>query len=64
MRRRRQRRETWEQTRARLVAETSLFLTEHLSRPELAISIPAIPAGNTKFPKSITAAFWRPVLFH
>jgi hypothetical protein len=59
----RRRRETWEQTRRRLVAETSHFLTEGLDRPELAVSIPAIPAGSGKFPRSMSGAFWRRALF-
>lgn len=61
--RRRRRFETWEQTKQRLASETSVFLTEHLNHPELAVCIPAIPAGSAKFPKSMTAAFWRPILF-
>ncbi len=61
--RRRRRKETWEQTRRRLIAETSLYLTERLDRPELAVSIPAIPAGSGKFPRSMSGAFWRRVLF-
>lgn len=56
------RNETWEETRARLVAETSVFLTEALRRPELAVRIPTIPAGSGKFPPSLTTAFWTPIL--
>jgi len=55
--------ETWEQARRRLIADTSRFLTEGLEHPELAVSIPAIPAGMGRFPKSMAGAFWRSVLF-
>ena len=55
--------ETWEQTRRRLIAETSAYLTERMERPELAVAIPAIPAGSGRFPRSMTGAFWRRVLF-
>ncbi|MCH7871890.1 MAG: hypothetical protein IID33_09345 [Planctomycetes bacterium] len=57
------RKETWEQVRRRLIADTSRFLSERLERPELAVSIPAIPAGMGRFPKSMAGAFWRSVLF-
>ena len=52
-----------EEQRARLVAETSAFLTEALQHPELAVRIPMIPAGSGEFPPSLTRAFWEPVLF-
>lgn len=54
--------ETWEEMRARLVAETSLFLTEALRHPELVIRIPMIPAGSARFPPSLTRSFWEQVL--
>lgn len=57
------RKETWQQARRRLIADTSRFLSERLERPELAISIPAIPAGTGRFPRSMAGAFWRAVLF-
>ncbi len=57
------RRETWQQARRRLIAETSQFLSERLEHPELAVAIPSIPAGSGRFPKSMTGAFWRRVLF-
>ena len=57
------RRETWEEARARLVAETSVFLTEALRHPELGVRIPMIPAESGRFPPSLTLAFWDPVLF-
>ena len=55
--------ETWEELRARLVAETSAFLTEALRHPELAVRIPMAPADGARFPPSLTRAFWEPVLF-
>lgn len=55
--------ETAEEQRARLVAETSAFLTEALQHPELVVRIPMIPAGSGEFPPSLTRAFWEPVLF-
>ncbi len=57
------RRETYEQTRARLIAETNAWLTEALRHPELAVRIPMIPAGSAEFPPSLTRSFWEPVLF-
>ncbi len=58
----RDRRETHEQMRLRIVAETSAYLTECLRHPELAVRIPIIPAGSGRFPKSLTPAFWDPIL--
>ena len=58
-----QRDETWEETRARFVAETSAFITEALRHPELLVRIPTIPAGSGRFPPSLTRAFWEPILF-
>ena len=63
LRRGKSRRESWEETRARLVAETSLYLTEALRHPELGVRIPMIPAETGRFPPSLTQAFWDPVLF-
>lgn len=54
--------ETWEELRARLVAETSAYLTEALRHPELAVRIPMIPAGSGRFPPSLARAFWEPLL--
>ena len=56
--------ETWEEMRARLVAETSAFLTEALRHPEWAVRIPMAPAERARFPASLTSAFWEPILFH
>ena len=33
-----------------------------LPRPELAVRIPIIPVGRGRFPRSLTIAFWEPVL--
>ncbi len=55
--------ETWEELRARIIAETSTYLTEALQHPELAVRIPMIPAGTGRFPPSLTQSFWAPVLF-
>ncbi|MEW6200192.1 MAG: hypothetical protein AB1601_16190 [Planctomycetota bacterium] len=55
--------EDWDELRERLVAETSVYLTEALRHPELAVRIPMIPAGSGRFPPSLTRAFWDPVLF-
>jgi hypothetical protein len=52
----------WEELQARLIAETSAFLTEALRHPELAVRIPVIPAGTGEFPPSLTRAFWEPIL--
>ncbi len=54
--------ETWEELRARVIAETSAFLTECLRHPELAVRIPIVPAEQGRFPRSLTTAFWEPVL--
>jgi hypothetical protein len=55
--------EDWEELCARLVAETSAFLTEALRHPELAVRIPMIPADSGRFPPSLSHAFWDPILF-
>lgn len=59
---RKRRNESWEEQRARLIHETSAYLTECLRHPELAVRIPIIPAGSGRFPPSLTTAFWEPVL--
>ncbi len=56
------RRETWEQVRDRMVAETSAFIDEGLRHPELAVHIPVIEAGRGNFPPSLARAFWDPIL--
>lgn len=54
--------ETYEETRQRMVAETSAYLTECLQHPELATHIPMIPANSDRFPPSFSMSFWDPVL--
>ena len=54
--------ESWEELRARLIDETSTYLTECLRHPELATRIPVIQAGAGDFPPTLTPAFWDPVL--
>lgn len=56
------RRETWEECRARMVAETSAYLSEALQHPELAVRIPVVEAGKGRFPPSLARAFWEPIL--
>jgi hypothetical protein len=65
MRRRAQRDrvETWEEIRRRMVAETSAYLTEALRHPELGVRIPMVPADSARFPPSLTPAFWDSILF-
>lgn len=64
MRRRRNmpRVDLWEEIRARMVAETSAWLTDALSHPERAVRIPTVPAGEAEFPPSLSRSFWDPVL--
>jgi hypothetical protein len=55
--------ETLEELRARMIAETSEFISECLRHPELAPQIPVIPAtSGRKFPPSFASAFWEAVL--
>ena len=54
--------ETAEEMRARMLTETSVYLTECLRHPELAVRIPIIRVGHGTFPPSLTVAFWEPVL--
>lgn len=54
--------ETYEQRRQRMIAETSVFLTMAMRRPELAVEIPVIVSGKGKFPRSMAESFWRRVL--
>jgi hypothetical protein len=55
-------RETLEQMRQRLIAETSAYIAACLRHPELAVRIPTIPAGRGRFPPSLSEAFWEPIL--
>jgi hypothetical protein len=54
--------ESWKQMHHRVIQETEQFLTECLRHPELAVRIPAIPAGSGRFPRSMTTAFWSKIL--
>ena len=54
--------ESLEEMRVRVLMETSVFLTECLRHPELAVRIPIIPVGRGEFPRSLAAAFWEPIL--
>lgn len=60
----RKREETYEEMRRRMIAETSVYLTECLRYPELAPQIPQIPAGSGRFPPSMSRAFWDNILFN
>ncbi len=55
--------ETPEEMRRRILEETSAYLTLCLRRPELAVTIPVIPAGSGRFPSSMSVAFWDEILF-
>lgn len=48
--------------RARILDETSTYLTECLRRPELSTRIPMIRSGSGRFPRSLTPAFWDRIL--
>lgn len=54
--------ELLEEARARMVAETSAYLTECIRHPELASRIPMIPADSARFPPSFAMSFWDPLL--
>jgi len=54
--------ESHEEMRQRMIEETSVFLTECLKHPELAVQIPMIPAANDRFPTSFSMSFWDPIL--
>lgn len=58
----RDRGESYEQMRARILAETSAYLTECLRHPEYAVRIPVIRAGSGRFPPSLTRSFWESIL--
>ncbi len=61
--RRIQRSESFEELRARMIAETSAYITDGLRHPELVVRIPMIESGQGRFPPSFAEAFWEPVLF-
>ena len=62
LRLRRLRRESHEELRAHMIAETSAYLTECLRHPEWGVHIPMIPADSDRFPPSFTMSFWDPLL--
>ena len=62
LRLRMRRAETYEEMCQRMIAETSAYLTECLRHPELAVHIPMVPAGSSRFPPSFSMSFWDPVL--
>lgn len=45
-----------------MIAETSDYITTCMQHPELAVKIPVIQAGTGEFPRSLSRAFWEPVL--
>ncbi len=49
--------------RKQIVAETGDYLTLCLHRPELGVSIPAVPAETARFPRALADQFWDQVLF-
>ena len=54
--------ETWEQYRRRILAETSRFIEWGLKHPDEVIWIPAKPAGDGGFPRRVGEWFWTAVL--
>jgi hypothetical protein len=55
--------ESLDEMRERILEETSVYITECLRRPELAVRIPIIRCGTGSFPPSLARAFWDRVLF-
>jgi hypothetical protein len=49
-------------SRTRMIAETSWWLTQALARPEMAVRIPTVRAGKARFPRSLTRSFWDAIL--
>ena len=54
--------ETWQQYRRRMLAETSRFIEWGLRHPELVVWIPAKPVGDGDFPRRVAEWFWGTVL--
>ena len=54
--------ETWEQRRQRMLAETSRFIEWGLRHPEQVIPIPTRPIGAGGFPAKVGEWFWTVVL--
>ena len=61
--RRRNTEELWRVIRERMITETGRYLTECLRRPELAVTIPAVPANQGGFPAVWAEHFWQSILF-
>ena len=55
-------RESWQQYRKRLLAETSRFIEWGLRHPELVTWIPAKPVGGGGFPRRVAEWFWQAAL--
>ncbi len=55
-------RETWQEYRHRLLAETSRFIEWGLRHPEQVTWIPAKPVGEGGFPQAVAEWFWGAVL--
>ena len=54
--------ETYEQWRARMLAETGRFVEWGLAHPEQVPTIPAHPVGRGRFSERLKAIFWTTVL--
>lgn len=62
IRRIRRREETYEEYRARIIAETSLYIEECLRHPEYSVRIPVVQADRANFPQSFSRSFWASIL--
>jgi hypothetical protein len=58
----RSQRESWDEMRKRMLAETSRFIEWGLAHPDEVIEIPAKPVGMGGFPKEVGEWFWETVL--
>jgi len=56
--------ETYEQWRARMLAETGRFIEWGLAHPDLVPRIPSHPVGHGRFSERLKAVFWNMVLRH
>lgn len=59
---RKDRDELYQELCARIIAETSAYLTECMRHPELAARIPMVPADSGRFPPSFAMSFWNSLL--
>ena len=55
-------RETWQEYRRRILADTGRFIEWGLAHPERVTWIPAKPAGEGGFPRRVAEWFWQTVL--